>query len=97
MFILLAFGLFSIGVAGISASRHLIIMILSIEIILVGSSLMAISIYSYVSGGEVLALLFAIWSIAAIEVIALVAFYRYVAKLQVSLDVTRLAKYREDK
>ena len=95
IFLFLSFALFSLGVAGIAASRHFVIMILSVELVLVSSSLVAVSIYSYVSTGEILSLLFAIWSIAALEVIALVVFYRYLAKMEVSLDVTKLTKYKE--
>jgi NADH:ubiquinone oxidoreductase subunit K len=95
IFLLLGFALFAIGVAGIAASRHFVIMILAVEIILVASSLIAVSLYSFLSSGEILSLLFVIWSIAAIEVIALVVFYRYLAKLEVSLDVTKLIKYKE--
>lgn len=93
--LLLGFGLFSIGVAGVVASRHFVIMILSIEVILVSSSLVAISFFSYLSQGSILPLLFAIWAIAAVDVIALVVLYRYLAKFKVSLDVTKLNRLRE--
>lgn len=93
--LVLGFALFSIGVAGVVASKHFVIMVLSIEVMLVSSSMVAISVYSYLSGGEILPLLFVIWAIAALDVIALVVFYRYLAKMKVSLDVTRLNRLRE--
>jgi NADH:ubiquinone oxidoreductase subunit K len=93
--LVLGFALFSIGVAGVVASRHFVIMVLSIEVILVSSSMIAISAYSYLSGGDILSLIFVIWAIAALDVIALVVFYRYLAKMKVSLDVTRLNRLRE--
>ena len=87
--------LFSIGIAGVVSSRHFVIMVLSIEIILVASSLVAVSLYSYVTNGEILSLLFVIWAIAALDVIALVVFYRYLAKLKMNLDVTKLNRLRD--
>ena len=95
VFLLISFALFAIGIAGVAASRHFVVMILSAEIILVASSLAAVSVYTYVSNGVILPLLLAIWSVAALEVIALVVFYRYLASLEFSLDVTKLSKYRE--
>lgn len=93
--LILGFALFSIGIAGVVASRHFVVMVLSIEVMLVSSSLVAMSLYSYLFTGEILPLLFVIWAIAALDVIALVVFYRYLAKLKVSLDVTKLNRLRE--
>ena len=94
-FLMLGFALFSIGVAGVLATRHFVVMVLSIEVILVSSSLIAMSLYSYLSYTDILPLLFVIWAIAAADVIALVVFYRYLAKFKVSLDVTKLNRIRE--
>ncbi len=93
--LILGFALFSLGVAGIVASRHFVVIVLSIEVILVSSSLVAMSLYSYTITGVILPLLFVIWAIAAIDAIALVVFYRYLAKYKVSLDVTKLNRLRE--
>lgn len=93
--LILSFALFSLGVAGIVSSKHFIIMVLSVEVILVAASLLAITLYSYLAGVEILSLLFIIWAIAAIDVIALVVFYRYLAKFKVSLDVSELSRLRE--
>ena len=93
--LVLGFALFSLGVAGVAASRHFVVIVLSIEVILVSSSLAAMSLYSYLTAGAILPLLFVIWAIAAIDVIALVVFYRYLAKYKVSLDVTKLNRLRD--
>ncbi len=93
--LLLCFALFSLGVAGIASSKHFVIMVLSIEVILVASSLAAISFYSYVVSASILPVLFAIWAIAALDVIGLVVFYRHLARHKVSLDVTKLTKFGE--
>lgn len=95
IFLLLSFALFSLGIAGVAASRHFVVMILSVEIILVASALLAISSYAYIANGQILVLLFAIWSIAALEVMALVVFYRYLARLELSMNVAKLMKYKE--
>ncbi len=93
--LLLAFALFSIGIAGVLASRHFVVIVLAVEIIIVSSSLAAMSLYSYTSTGAILPLLFVIWAIAAVDVIALVVFYRYLAKFKVSMDVTKLNRLRD--
>ena len=90
--LMLGFALLSVGIAGIVASRHFVVMILSVEIILVGASLLALTLYSYLTGGQILPLLFIIWAIAALDVLALVVFYRYLAKIKASMDVTQLEK-----
>ncbi len=93
--LLLGFALISAGVAGVVASRHFVVMILSVEIILVGASMLALTLYSYSSTGQILPLLFIIWAVAALDVLALVVFYRYLAKVKASMDVTKLEKIGE--
>lgn len=94
-FIAISFALFSIGMVGVAVTRHFIVMILSIEIALVASTLLATAFYFTTSDGNVMLLLFAIWTIAATEAIALVSFYRYLGRYETSLDVTRLSKLRD--
>ena len=95
-FVVVSFALFSVGVAGIVATRHFLLMILSIEIALVASALLATTMYFSVAGqGNIMLLLFSIWTIAAAEAIALVYFYRYLARYETSLDVAKLSRLRE--
>ncbi|MFI5412325.1 MAG: NADH-quinone oxidoreductase subunit NuoK [Candidatus Micrarchaeales archaeon] len=94
-FIVVSFALFAVGVAGVVASRHFIVMILSIEIALASAALLATIFYYTNTNGNIMLLLFAIWSIAATEAIALVSFYRYLVKYEASLDVTKLSKLRD--
>ena len=95
-FVVVSFALFSMGAVGIVATRHFLLMILSIEIALVASTLLATAMYFSVAGqGNIMLLLFAIWTIAAAEAIALVSFYRYLARYETSLDVTKLSRLRE--
>lgn len=93
--LLLGFALLSIGIAGIAASRHFVVMVLSIEVILAAASLLALNFYTFVSVGEILPLLFIIWAIAALDVLALVVLYRYLAKFKASMDVSKLERLRE--
>ncbi len=94
LFILISFILFSIGISGIAFSRHFILMIISVEIIFVASSLLAVSFFTYLILGNIILLLLAIWSVAAIEIITLIIFYRYMSKVKVSLDVSKLSKLK---
>lgn len=93
-FALLAIAVFAIGMAGVVASRNFLIMMLSIEVAITASTLLALSFFYFVGGTDIVMLLLTIWAIASAEVMALVAFYRYMAKEEVSLDVTKLSKLK---
>ncbi len=87
--------LFAIGIGGITSSRHFIIMMFSVEIVLVAAALLAASVFSYIGAGNVLLLLFMIWAIAAAEVVVAIALYRHMIKADMSLDVSKLSKLKE--
>jgi NADH-quinone oxidoreductase subunit K len=94
-FIFLSFVVFAIGLAGILASRHFLIMMLSVEIAISASTILAVSLFYFAeSGSSILLLLLAIWSVASAEVMAIIVFYRYMARNEVSLDVTKLRKLK---
>ncbi|MCL4411267.1 MAG: hypothetical protein M1559_02790 [Candidatus Marsarchaeota archaeon] len=94
--ILFAFAIFSIGAAGIATSRHMVIMVFAVEVVLVASALLGTVFYFYfVGSSSILPFLFAIWAIAASEAILLVIFYRYMVRADVSLDVTKLSRIKE--
>lgn len=94
-FVIVSFAIFAVGIVGVAATRHFLLMILSVEIALVASTLLATVFYTFDGGGNVLLLLFSLWAIAAIEAIALVSFYRYLSRYETSLDVTKLSKLRD--
>ncbi|MGC8622535.1 MAG: NADH-quinone oxidoreductase subunit K [Candidatus Micrarchaeia archaeon] len=94
-FVLLSFAMFSIGLAGIISSKHAVIIVLSSEVGLVASMLFLLSFFAYYSQGNALGLLFSIWSIMSAEAIMLIVFYRYLAKAEMSLDISKLSKYRD--
>lgn len=93
-FIALSIAMFAIGISGIAASRHFLIMMLSIEVAITASTLLVTAFFYFSSNNNVLLPLLAIWSVAATEVIALVAIYRYLVKEEVSLDITKLSKLK---
>lgn len=94
-FIVVSFALFAIGMAGVAATRHFLLMIIAVEISLVASTLLATAFFTINGGGNIMLLLFALWAIAAVEAIALVSFYRYISKYESNLDVTRLSRLRD--
>jgi NADH-quinone oxidoreductase subunit K len=94
-FLAVSFAIFTIGVVGIAVTRNFLIMILSAEISLAAATLLAATFFYYNTYGNILMLLFAIWTIAAAEAITLGAFYRYLSKFETSMDVTKLSKLKE--
>lgn len=94
-FVAISFAVFAMGVVGVAATRNFLIMILSAEISLAAATLLATTFFYYNTYGNILALLFAIWTIAAAEAIALVAFYRYITRFEMSMDVTKLSRLKE--
>ena len=94
IFIALGFALFAIGISGVVASRNFIIMLLSIEIVLVGSSLVGVALFSSSGSGNIVLFLLSIWGIASSEIIALVAIYSYIKKSQGNMDVTKMSKLK---
>ncbi len=93
-FMVMSVALFAVGLAGVVASRNFLIMMLSIEVALVASTLLALSFFYFVDSSDIILLLLTIWSIASAEVIALVAFYRYMTKQEINLDVSKLSKLK---
>ena len=90
----LSFVIFALGLAGIAASRHFLVMMISIEVAITASTLLAVTLFYYTTSGNILVLLLTLWAVAATEVMALVAVYRYLEKAEVSMDVRRLSKLK---
>jgi NADH:ubiquinone oxidoreductase subunit K len=93
-FVWFGFAVFSIGIAGIAAGRHLPTITLSVIVALLASTLLAVSFFYYGVDGDITDLLLVIWSVSAAEVMALMVLYRYLAKWGVSTDITKLSKLR---
>jgi NADH-quinone oxidoreductase subunit K len=93
-FIILSIAIFAIGIAGVIASRNFLIMMLSIEIALTASTLLALSFFYFVSSNDIVIFLLVIWSVASTEVLALIVFYKYLVKGEISLDIRKLIKLK---
>ncbi|HUY70577.1 MAG TPA: NADH-quinone oxidoreductase subunit K [Candidatus Baltobacteraceae bacterium] len=93
-FMALSFSLFAIGLAGVAASRHFLIMMLSVEVAIIASTLLATAFFYFTANGNIITLLLSMWTVASMEVLALIVFYRYLAAQEVSLDVSKLSKLK---
>jgi NADH:ubiquinone oxidoreductase subunit K len=95
-FLMTAFALFSIAIAGFASSRHIIIMVASAEAALAATTLVALANYGSGAPGQVVWFLFVVWAIAAAEVMVLIAFYKYLSKEEMNLDISRLSDLGEE-
>ncbi len=93
-FILMSISIFALGISGILASRHFLIMMFSVEIALTASTLLAVSLFYFTQAPGTIILLLAIWSAATVEVLAIIVFYRYMTAKGVDLDLLKLSKLR---
>jgi hypothetical protein len=92
-FVVLGLALFALGLSGAFASRHLVLVILSTEMMIMAGSLVGIGMFDYF-GGSIIPFLFSIWAIAAVGILLLVLFYRYMAVYDTSLEVGVVSKLK---
>ncbi|MDE1768747.1 MAG: NADH-quinone oxidoreductase subunit K [Candidatus Micrarchaeota archaeon] len=92
----LALALFAIGLAGIATERHLVVMMLAVELIFVASivALIGFFLYNKPVNADSITMLIAIFAIASAEIIALIAFYVYMKHSRIDFDVSKLSKLR---
>ena len=93
-FVILAIAVFGIGISGVAASKHFLIMMLSIEVSIAASALLALAAFSYTTSGNIVTLLFSFWAVASLEVMAIIVVYRYMVREEISLDVSKLSKLK---
>jgi NADH:ubiquinone oxidoreductase subunit K len=88
--------LFSIALAGIISNRHLIVIMLGVELIFIASILGLVSFFSYAKNPDSSAviMLVALWSVAAAEVIAVITFYVYMKAHGSDFDVMKLSRLK---
>ena len=92
----LSFGLFAIGLAGIAADRHLIVIMLSVELIF-AASIVALTGFFAARGSAspyAVTMLLSIFAVAAVEVMAVIAFYVYMRHYGVEFDMSKLSKMK---
>ncbi len=93
-FIALSIAIFALGTGGVTSSKHFLMMGLSIEVMLLASTLLAVTLFYYSSTSSVLPLLLSLWSVASAETMAFIVLYHYTAKWNSSMDLTKLSKLR---
>ncbi len=93
-FVLMSIGVFSLGISGILASRHFLIMMFSVEVVFTAGTLLAVSVFYFTQAPGTPVLLLAIWAAASAEVLAIIVFYRYMTARGVDLDLMKLSKLR---
>ncbi|MEM3781601.1 MAG: hypothetical protein QXT43_01385 [Candidatus Micrarchaeaceae archaeon] len=83
------------AVAGLAFSRHLITLMLAIELILVSATVLLVYFFAASEAGSVgVLLLFAIWSIAAAEAIVALAFYAFMRQRGIDFDLSKLNRMK---
>lgn len=92
----LSLGILSIGLAGIGSDRHLVIILLGVELVLIASTIALVSFFSYNASPnpEAVVMLFAIFAVAAAEVITVITFYIYMKSRGLDFDVSKLTRLK---
>ncbi len=94
-YIALSVALFAVGIAGVVTSRHLVVILLSIEIIFAASTIAAVSFFSFLYQSDVaIILLLSIWGVAAAEVNGVIVFYVYLKRQGAGFDVSKMNQLR---
>ena len=94
--IALGIALFAIGLAGIASDRHLVVIMLAVELIFAASIISLVSFFSYSvkATPDAVMMLFAIFTVAAVEIITVITFYVYMKHSRIEFDVTKLSKLK---
>ncbi len=92
----LALALVAIGLAGIATDRHLIVILLSVELIFIASivALVGFFVGNVPTNPDAVIMLLSIFAVASVEIIALVTFYVYMKQRHADFDVTKLSKLK---
>lgn len=92
----LSIALFAIGLAGIAIERHLVVILLSVELIFVASTIALVGTFSYsaMPNPDAVLMLFSIFTVAAVEIITVIAFYVYMKHYGIEFDVTKLSRMK---
>ncbi len=92
----LCIALIAIALAGIAAHRNLIVIMLGIELIFVASTIALVSFFSYGTspGPGGIMMLFSIWTVAAAEIITVIALYVFMRSRGIGFDVSKLSRLK---
>lgn len=91
----LGFAAFSIGIAGVAATRHFIVVMVAIEVAIGAAIIVAAASFRYAAPGDIIQLVFTVWAIASTEIIAAISIYRYMSIRDISMDVTKMSRLRD--
>ncbi len=88
--------LLGIALAGIVTDRHFVAIMLAVELMFISSSILLVYFFYYAQNPDasVLPMIVSIWSVAAVEVIALITFYVYMKSRGFDFNVAKLSKLR---
>ncbi|MCL5100653.1 MAG: hypothetical protein M1122_01725 [Candidatus Marsarchaeota archaeon] len=92
----LCFILLAVAFAAIVTDRHFIAIMLAIELIFLASTIALVSFFVYLknpSPSGPMALL-SIWSVASVEIIAVISFYLYIRTRGFSFDIEKLSSMK---
>lgn len=94
--LLTVIALVSVALAGIISDKHFVAIMLAIELIFIASIVLLAYFFANLQNADVSAvpMMIAIWSVAAVEVIALVTFYVFMKARGFEFDITKLSKFR---
>ena len=83
-----------LALAGMIFSRHLVVLMLAVELILISSAVLLISYFSWLpsAGADAFPMLVGVWSVAVSEAVALTAFYVYMKSHGLGSDLSRLSR-----
>ncbi len=92
----LSLALVGIALAGLGSDRHFVVIVLGIELILVASMIALVAFFDFSAGQNpgAVAMLVALWAVAAVEIVTLVTFYVYMRFRGVGFDVAKLSRMR---
>jgi NADH:ubiquinone oxidoreductase subunit K len=95
LIVALGFAIFGIGIAGVAATRHFIVMMVSVEIAIGASIIVSAASFRYAAPGNIMLLMFTIWAVASTEIIAALAIYKFMSMHGISMDITKLSRIKD--
>lgn len=93
---LISIVLFALGAAAIAVERHLVVIVLAVELMLVASVITLVTIFSFATppNPDALMMFLAILTVAAVEAIVVITLYIHMKFMNVDFDVTKLSRMK---